>query len=117
MVEVKVDSRQMICGRCHNPVAVSDIQYIPTGVGAKIALCSACRAKSNIVSSSGPVRRKEVPPGKNQYFCARCRYKFKFNSSGLSSLKCPYCGKNDKVKEYKDLSAQELIKTAHHDDF
>lgn len=110
-----VESREMICGRCHNPAPISEIQYVPVGVGSKIAMCASCRAKSNLNSSSVP-RSKEVSPGKNQYFCSRCRYRFKFTQSSMTNLKCPYCGKTDKIKEYKDLSAEELIKTAHHED-
>ena len=109
-------TQEMICGRCHNPAPVSDIQYIPTGVSSKIAMCSACRTKSNINKPAGSTRSKEVSSEKNQYFCSRCRYKFKFDAKGVTNLKCPYCGKYDQVKEYKNLSAEQLIKTAHHED-
>lgn len=42
----------------------------------------------------------EETPQKMLYYCSRCRYKFRHNPHGETNLRCPYCGRTDKVSEY-----------------
>lgn len=107
------DTRKMICDRCRKAVPISDVRYIPKGE-SKIALCSACRAKS-AVQKGAAASSKE--PQKQLYICSRCNYKFSYNPRGLSELKCPYCGQSKTVKKYKALSADRLVKAADKEEY
>jgi len=49
-----------------------------------------------------PVAKQRVvsdKPGADHYLCSRCNYKFKFDDDGITSLRCPYCGKADKLNK------------------
>jgi DNA-directed RNA polymerase subunit RPC12/RpoP len=107
------DTRQALCERCRKFVSVSDIKYVPKGDNSRMALCKSC------LKNFGPADDKKKKAAKaaglstgKSYFCARCRYKFKFNSAGNAALRCPYCGKRDKVLEDKQIDADALLKTA-----
>lgn len=111
------DGRKMICDRCHKAVPLADVKYLPKGNSSKMALCSACRQQtlpegSPGKSSSSKVLAKNKRP---EYFCGRCRFKFKFTGDGATNLKCPYCGKTDKIIEYKVNSADALVKNARYE--
>lgn len=99
------DKRQAVCDRCRKFVPLSDIKYIPKGKDQKIMLCSACRAKGDVASEKSA--KKE--DNKKIYICYRCNYKFKADPKA-KALRCPYCGKDDKLEEYKFSSAESLIK-------
>ena len=45
---------------------------------------------------------------KISYICTRCKYKFKHNPAGEVFLKCPYCGKDDRIIE--DKAANSIVK-------
>ncbi len=133
-----IDSRQMNCELCKKSVPVSDIKYMPKGIDAKMAVCSACRAKTMQAQKGGPLPFKKEPiPGAGQkvaignedfimiktvpkedipmtektkspehgekvmYRCERCNYKFKHDTAKVKVPRCPYCGKSDKVSEYR----------------
>ena len=93
----KEDSRTMTCDRCRKAVSLDNIKYLPRG-GSKAALCSECRAKGDIKDWAKSTAEKKAEDYKDPFFCERCRYKFKFDSAGVTNLKCPYCGKSDQVK-------------------
>lgn len=101
------DTRRMICDRCRKAVPIKDIRYLPKGKDARIALCSECRSKGFVSDE----KEKKVTDKKLKYFCSRCRYKFKFDPTGVSNIKCPYCGKDDKIIEDKVPPADELLKS------
>jgi DNA-directed RNA polymerase subunit RPC12/RpoP len=114
------DGRKMICDRCHQAVPLSDVKYLPKGNDSKMALCSACRAQSlpeasQIKSSKAGTAKTPPKDTRPAYFCGRCRYKFKYSADGVTNLKCPYCGKSDKIVEYKVGSAEMLIKTTKYE--
>jgi protein-arginine kinase activator protein McsA len=110
------DGRKMICDRCHKAVPLADVKYLPKGNNSKMALCSACRQQtlpeSSIGKSSGSKPAREKRP---EYFCGRCRFKFKYKGDAMTNFKCPYCGKADKVVEYKANSADDLVQSATYD--
>ena len=101
------DTRKVVCERCRKFVPISDIKYLPKGDDSKIALCSACRAKEAEDAKKEKVEKEK--PQKKSYICSRCNYKFKHDPKGVTNLKCPYCGKADKVSEFKVKSADVLI--------
>mgnify|MGYP001767605443 CR=1 FL=1 len=86
-----------------------DIKYMPRGNDSRVALCSVCRSKKDVREKMAQVKQPVVQ-GKKPYYCERCNYKFKFDPKLGTGLKCPYCGKADAVEEYKDLSADSLLK-------
>jgi hypothetical protein len=104
------ETRTITCDYCRKSSPISDVKMVSLSPEKVVTLCSACRVKYK--SSEKKTEPKKEDDGKKPYFCTRCRYKFKFNPKGFASLKCPYCGKSDKVIEYKVPSADELVKRA-----
>lgn len=132
------DNRTMICDKCRKIVPISEIKYVlkendlAKEESLRWALCAACRETKS--SNQVIIKTKLVKPGeikeptqekktfaqleepvKRVFLCARCNYKFKFNPTGIGNLRCPFCGKNDRVTEYKSLSTEELIRTSDND--
>ena len=105
-----MDMRQVICGRCKKSVPILDIKYLQKGDGSNIALCSSCRKVDAQQAKDASVKKKSVQ--KELYLCSRCNYKFRFDLHGVTNLKCPYCGKPDKVAKFQEQSADDLVKTA-----
>ena len=53
-----------------------------------------------------------APSVKKGYICVPCNFKFKANPlKGALGVRCPYCGKPDKVME-DSLNADALVKEA-----
>ena len=49
---------------------------------------------------------------KEKFICIRCNYRFKHDMSSERILKCPFCGKTDKIAEDKPTQADDLIKAS-----
>ena len=96
------DDRKIACSRCRKIVPISDIKYVLSGKDMKLELCSECRGEKVKPATPGIKVVKSSPADANKvtFLCARCKYKFKADPKN-SVLKCPYCGKSDKVMEYK----------------
>ena len=96
--------RKILCERCRKFFPLGQIKYMPTGNDSRMALCSKCQ--------DIPIedRKKKADEDKKPYFCARCKYKFKFIQNGLTNIKCPYCGKNDKIVADRAGNTSSLIK-------
>jgi len=111
MFEEIEDTRKALCERCRKFVPVTDIKYLPKGDNARMALCIKCLKTFNPAEEKKRTSAKAtgVASGKD-YFCGRCRYKFKYNSQSNANLRCPFCGKNDKVIENKQIDANSLLK-------
>lgn len=107
--DIMSDERMLTCGRCKKSVPVSTIQYMPKGDGGVIALCSECRAQKVVKSAIKPKPTTDSSIKKINYLCERCNYKFSYNPDGHALLKCPYCGKNDKLKDLSSTSAENLV--------
>jgi hypothetical protein len=104
------DSRQVLCERCRKFVQISDIKYLPKGNDSKMAICKNCLKTFGIPGSQIKKTLSDGATAMQPYFCARCNYKFKFNASSRTSLRCPYCGKSDKITEEKARSTAQLLK-------
>jgi protein-arginine kinase activator protein McsA len=106
------DSRQVLCERCRKFVSIADIKYISKGNESRMALCKSCLALFNVEAdkkkqlSAATTARLNRP----SYFCSRCRYKFKYDENSHATLRCPYCGKADKIVEDKLTSADAILK-------
>ncbi len=107
------DSRRMICDRCRGAVPISQIQYLPRGKDGMTALCETCRKEApNTPAGTLGASSKTAPAKKDDkelFFCARCKYKFKYDVFGVTNLSCPYCGKSDKVTAGRIKSAEALL--------
>jgi Trm5-related predicted tRNA methylase len=104
-----VEERTMLCEKCRNFFPIAEIKYmvnIAKGKDEKIALCTSCRAKHKLEIP----KAKKADPQKTPYFCVRCRYKFKHSPHGETNLKCPFCGKDDKIILDKAPSTERMIK-------
>lgn len=102
------DSRQVLCEKCRKFVTVAQIRYISKGNDSRIAMCSTCLTKAN---GAAFVNKKKVEDAdKPTYFCSRCRYKFKFDPIKKATLRCPYCGKVDRLTEDKFTTAASILK-------
>lgn len=102
--------RDMICERCRKAYPISDIKLMPRSGDRWIALCAKCREDPLAKSTSPSAKSAPKPSAKKDYVCNRCKYRFKFAPSSDAALRCPYCGKADKVYESVAVSADTLIK-------
>jgi len=102
--------QEMTCDHCRKAVAVSEIKYLPKGKDGMVALCPSCRTKFKATAEKKPA---ELKPAKKPYFCIRCKYHFKFDPRSAANLRCPFCGREDKVIEDKVPDADTLIRTLH----
>ncbi len=98
----------VICERCRKAVPVTSVKYVQKGPDSKIILCTDCRAKNPSFADSIKDAAKKQS-SKQSYLCTRCKYQFKFSVSSQSTLKCPYCGKDDRLSEMQPLSADQLL--------
>lgn len=113
MYEEIEDTRKALCERCRKFVSISDIKYLPKGNNSRMALCKNCLKTLNPKDD----KKKIVPKssaisGSKGYFCSRCKYKFKYNPEGNAALRCPFCGKSDKVLEDKQIDAESILKNS-----
>jgi DNA-directed RNA polymerase subunit RPC12/RpoP len=104
--EMTEDPKKYLCERCRKFFSFGDIKYIVKGPDSKVALCSKCRAQSTVEASKIKEKKAEE---KVPYICGRCKYKFKYDKSSGAALKCPYCGKNDKMMVDKVSDINKLI--------
>ena len=100
-----MEQKKILCDRCRQFFALGEIRYVAKGEG-RVSLCNACREKHTAESTKGADTKKST---KQPYFCARCKYKFKFDAKGGAALKCPYCGKMDKIILDKPPRADKLL--------
>ena len=103
------DTRKMVCDRCRSVVPIAQIKFLPQGRDGRTALCAACREETMTIKGTNA---KKQGMKKEDFFCARCKYKFQFNAAGSTNLKCPYCGKSDKVIDSRPQSAENIIQTS-----
>ena len=106
MITPQTDGRKMICDRCRRAVPIADVKFLPKGKDSKITLCSMCRDKNTTDEKEATVQKASK---KKPYFCARCRYKFQFDRTGVTNFKCPYCGSGDKILEAEPKSSEALL--------
>ncbi len=106
----------VICERCRKAVPAASVKYVQKGVDSKIILCADCRAKNpSFAESIKSAAKKESM--KQRYLCTRCKYNFKYSLNSQSVLKCPYCGKDDRLSEMQPMSADEFLKLTDDESF
>lgn len=103
------DIRRILCERCKSFKPFLEIKYISKGDEAKMALCSGCRDKAKLEEKKKIMMAAQKEKQKSSYYCRRCRYKFSYDPQGMTNLKCPYCGKADKVEKHDPQSAEKLL--------
>jgi uncharacterized CHY-type Zn-finger protein len=100
-----MEERKILCERCRGFFPFTEVRFVPRGENQKIALCVKCREKAK----TEPEKTGKPDSNKQPFFCGRCRYKFKLDPSGHTNLKCPYCGKDDKIIPDKVPSTDKLL--------
>jgi len=85
-----LSNSQVQCADCRRAVNKLDT-FAETGASRELRY--RCRGCYSINRDLG-LSRQEKPQTKKEYFCGRCKYKFK----SLGTL-CPYCSKQDQVVE------------------
>lgn len=85
-----LSTSQVQCADCRRSVNKLDTF---TAVDGSRELRYICRGCYSVSKELNP-RQKEKPQTKKEYFCGRCKYKFK----ALATI-CPYCSKDDQVIE------------------
>jgi len=108
--------RTKTCERCKASVGFDQVKYMPTkgGPNGMMLVCAKCAdeiksgVQSKVPSEAKKLdiqrQEKAAAPSdkKSSFFCGRCNYNFKIDESriGISfNLKCPYCGKPDRVSK------------------
>lgn len=109
--------RKLACYRCNNVYSVGKIRYIKVN-DRVVLMCNGC--VTNVENNRFKTAKKqELKAVIKKYICGRCRFKFKFDFTKFnrSNLRCPYCGKNDKILEEKISSARDILTEVSSSDF
>ena len=108
------DKRTAVCERCKNTIPISNIKYVRKGDDTYSPICKVCIDNSQ--SKPAENRPKSRSLTKARYRCLRCKYAFGHDGDGKSELKCPYCGKRDKIVQDK-VDATALLRNVEDDTF
>jgi hypothetical protein len=83
------------CFRCHNTVCKTETRALRAGKKIVHECFNCYRSKPNVVKTDNKI--------KQDYFCQKCRYKFK----SIKSV-CPYCNKHDFLTS-TNITIEELL--------
>lgn len=106
-----IQERVIYCGKCNKSVPIVDVKYIiKVSGGMPIAMCTSCR---NSWESSNKKKKPEatVKELRKIFLCHSCGYKFRFNILSSSKIKCPFCGKADRIAEHREDFAENLVRS------
>jgi protein-arginine kinase activator protein McsA len=102
------DQRQILCERCRKFAPIDMVKYVAKGNEAKMALCTKCLKNFN---PPGTQIKKASEQGElKSYTCEKCKYNFKFNTAKNAQLRCPYCGRADRIVDASTRSAGAILK-------
>jgi hypothetical protein len=91
----------MQCETCRKVVPDESIKMVPKQTYE--AVCHVCRGeemvKINPRASHMNVEKMDELPARTMFFCNRCQYKFRHNTSGSVKLYCPWCGDADQTSQ------------------
>ncbi len=98
------DQMRTLCSACRAQTSVQDPKqtvtkqpmYPKSQMQPKVPSAADLSRK---VEAAKPRQVSDESGQKVNYICERCMYKFKYNTKSKTELKCPYCGRSDKVKE------------------
>jgi len=124
--------RSRTCEKCKNTVPLDRVRLYPRDNERNWLLCDNCcealRSKGdekvsnkvkpitneltakNLKAAKEPLSSKGAPEGKEQMFCARCKYSFYIDPAKAMVARiynCPYCGKSDKI--YDRRSGRQIV--------
>ncbi|MBS3117084.1 hypothetical protein J4421_05820 [Candidatus Woesearchaeota archaeon] len=107
------------CERCKAQVPLANVRLFARDAEKNWLLCEACcdilknKGDSNYFKKN-PIKNvykpkeqiqnipKQVPLTqksiKSSRICLRCKYTFDISDSGATRIRCPYCGRDDKLK-------------------
>ncbi|PIN86991.1 hypothetical protein COV19_02245 [Candidatus Woesearchaeota archaeon CG10_big_fil_rev_8_21_14_0_10_44_13] len=108
------DTKSAVCYQCNKMVPVSDLRFVLAEKDTAVPLCSECRSKTrtkvHVMKKVEEGREAKTPVNRPDYYCERCKYRFKHDSKGKTNLRCPFCGKSDKIRQHKEHAADDLLK-------
>jgi hypothetical protein len=107
------DKRTMVCGRCKKSVLIANIKYVRKGDDSFLPLCKECLNRGDQAATA---KKPGFDGAKQKFRCVRCKYSFKKDPNSLSNLKCPFCGKADKVIE-DNVDATSLLRDIESETF
>lgn len=99
MIEEIEDEREMLCDKCRRPTSITDVKYVAKGDGTRLALCSKCRNKVVESQIKANPEKSAKTSEKVPYVCGKCGYRFRFDPNSQAQLRCPYCGRPDKLQQ------------------
>ena len=108
------EKRTAICDRCKGMIPISNIKYVQKGDDTFSPVCKACIDNSQSKPAEHKPRSQSI--SKARYRWLRCKYGFGHDKGTERELKCPYCGKNDKVVE-DTADATSLLREVDDDNF
>ncbi len=91
------------CEQCRNVVSLDKIRLLAKDESTSILVCSNCEDYFKTRTSPTSLGTRITPLPKADYLsysCDRCHYEFRadrFKADVTYNLKCPYCGKTDKL--------------------
>ncbi len=113
-------NRMVTCQKCGKDVDVAEIKYMPKEDGNMIVVCSACSGGKTSNLEKFEHKKVEIPkkqepvkqePVKVKYYCSRCKFEFTFKPDTNKVLRCPYCGRDDRIEQDK-RDASSLLSQA-----
>lgn len=94
------------CERCKASFPLDKIKLFPYTQEKNILVCEECceflknRAKMIVAPPKTEAKTKikaEPKPAYKTKYCSRCKYTFKVDMHKVEVLRCPYCGKTDRI--------------------
>lgn len=108
------DKRTAVCERCKSTVPISNVRYVKKDDDNFSTICKVCL--DNAQSKPAENKPRSSPFSKKKYRCLRCKYGFGYDESSQRELKCPYCGKTDKIIPDK-VDATSLLRDVEDETF
>ncbi|HLC96437.1 MAG TPA: hypothetical protein VJH97_03890 [Candidatus Nanoarchaeia archaeon] len=91
-------SKKYLCSKCHRKVL--QIRYSHDGLQQ---VCNSCYTPLPLKNEPKPI----LKPSRVKLICTNCRYHFSFRIGSHARLMCPYCGRDNLIKD--NTTADRLL--------
>ena len=107
-----IQERVILCGKCNKSVPIGDVKYVvKSSDGMPIAMCTSCRNSWESTTNKKKKPEEAVKELRKIFLCHNCGYKSRFNVLSSSRAKCPFCGRADRIEEYREDFAEKLVRS------